>query len=70
MELTPTSPFTVFELQNPSHDVPELYIIRGSTDPSVNVFFYLSLLTVNIGISSSASDFYAFNKSSGHIRYN
>ena len=28
----PTNPFTIFELQNPSPDVPELHKIRGSRD--------------------------------------
>ena len=28
----PTDPFTIFELQNPSHKVPELHEIRRSPD--------------------------------------
>ena len=28
----PTNPFTILELQNPSHDIPELHKIRWSPD--------------------------------------
>ena len=28
----PTNPFTILELQNPSHDIPELHKIRRSPD--------------------------------------
>ena len=32
VENCPTNPFTIFELQNPSHDAPELYKIRWCPD--------------------------------------
>ena len=32
IKIDPTNSFTILELQNPSHDVPELHTIRESPD--------------------------------------